>query len=263
MFLLCGEFKYRLSLIFPVLAQNDAGVGVKNGMNEHGMKNFVGTFAPPFAVLSDFSFLPTLAQRDWISGAAEAFKVAIIKDAEFFDFLCARAAALRQRDMTAMEALVRRCATLHLEHTRTSGDPFEFGSARPLDFGHWAGHKIESMSDYSVGHGQAVAVGISLDSYYAMRKGWISPGELDRIIGGLLECGLPIWTSYLCARCADGSLEVLDGLRQFREHLGGVLTVTLPDGIGRKREVHQISPALVEDGAGYLEARAKDCGSKA
>ncbi len=128
-----------------VLAQNDAGVGVKNGMNEHGIKNFIGTFAPPFAVLNDFSFLPTLTKKDWIGGIAEAFKVAIIKDAEFFEFLYQKAENLHLRDEGAMQILVRQCARLHLEHIRDNGDPFESGSARPLDFGHWAAHKIEAM----------------------------------------------------------------------------------------------------------------------
>jgi 3-dehydroquinate synthase len=238
------------------LAQNDAGVGVKNGMDEHGMKNFVGTFAPPFAVLNDFAFLPTLADRDWLGGAAEAFKVAIIKDAAFFDFLCERAAALRRRDVAAMEATVYRCAILHLEHIRTSGDPFEFGSARPLDFGHWAAHKLESMSGYQIGHGQAVSVGIALDSYYAMRQGLITADEFERIIAALTTCGLPVWADQLRERTPEGVLALLDGLHQFREHLGGVLNVTLPKGIGSKVEVHQIHADLIEEGLSELKARA-------
>ena len=239
------------------LSQNDAGIGVKNGMNEHGMKNFVGTFAPPFAVLNDFSFLPTLDGQHWIGGAAEAFKVAIIKDAEFFEFLCASAQALRDRQAPPMEELIRRCARLHLEHIGASGDPFEFGSARPLDFGHWAAHKIEAMSDFTFGHGQAVAVGIALDSFIAMKLDLIARAQFDRIVGGLQDCGLPIWCDHLAARGADGELIVLEGLEQFREHLGGVLTITLPKGIGRKVEVHHISPDAVEQAASHLQTLAK------
>ena len=229
------------------LAQNDAGIGVKNGMDEHGQKNFVGTFAPPFAVLNDFALLGTLGERDWIGGAAEAFKVAIIKDADFFDFLCGAADDLHNRDAAAMEHLIRRCAELHLEHIRTSGDPFEFGSARPLDFGHWAGHKMEVMSKYTMGHGQAAAVGMAIDSFYAMRQELLSPDQFERIVTGLLTCGLPIWCRHLEQRTAEGELEVLDGLKQFREHLGGMLTVTLPDGIGSKVEVHHVSADLVAE----------------
>lgn len=238
------------------LAQNDAGVGVKNGMDEHGQKNFVGTFAPPFAVLNDFDFLRTLADRDWRGGVAEAFKVAIIKDAAFLDFLCRRAADLRARDQAAMEQCVRRCAILHLEHLATSGDPFEFGSARPLDFGHWLAHKLETMSEYRLGHGQCVAIGIAVDSFYAMRQGLLSEADFRRIVAGLREAGLPVWSELLARRDDDGTLTVLGGLRDFREHLGGSLNVTLPDGLGRKCEVHQINPVIVQEGIDVLADEA-------
>ncbi len=237
------------------LAQNDGGVGVKNGMDEHGQKNFVGTFAPPFAVLNDLALLGTLAQADWIGGAAEAFKVALIADAEFFEFLCERAADLAARDAAAMEQLVRRCAALHLEHIRTGGDPFEFGSARPLDFGHWVAHKLETLSDYQVHHGQAVAVGIAVDSYYAMKHSLLTAEQFERILTGLTACGLGVWHPLLGRRGADGNLTVLAGLAEFREHLGGALTITLPDGIGAKVEVHQISPEIVEDAVTHLTGR--------
>jgi 3-dehydroquinate synthase len=235
-----------------VLAQNDAGIGVKNGMDEHGQKNFLGTFAPPFAVINDFSLLATLADRDWVGGIAEAFKVAIIKDADFFDWLCENAAALAARNTEAMEQLIRRCAVLHLDHIATNGDPFEMGSARPLDFGHWAGHRLEMMTGFALGHGQAVAVGIALDSWYAMRNGLIDAGEFDRIVDALRAARLPVWDDALGRRNGDGMLEILDGLAQFREHLGGRLCVTLPKGIGTRVEVNQVNPDYVEEAVDAL-----------
>ena len=240
-----------------VLAQCDAGVGVKNGMNEHGMKNFIGTFAPPFAVLNDFSFLETLADRDWRGGVVEAFKVAVIKDRELFGFLCENADALRERDQKTMEKTVKRTAALHLEHIQTGGDPFEFGAARPLDFGHWAAHKLESLSGYMIGHGAAVAVGIAIDSYYAWKRGMLTEAEFEAIIDGMTRTGLPIWDDLLEKRTADGAPMILEGLEQFREHLGGILTVTLPEGIGRKREVHEMHADLIEEALTYLKRRAK------
>lgn len=235
-----------------VLAQNDAGVGVKNGMNEHGMKNFLGTFAPPFAVINDFAFLETLPDAHWLGGISEAFKVAIIKDRDFLEFLCANARALGKRDQAAMEELVRRCAILHLDHIAKNGDPFELGTARPLDFGHWSAHKLETLSDFRVPHGQAVAAGIALDSYYAMKKGLIKKADLDRILTGITATGLPVWYPEMGERDGDGELRVLTGLEEFREHLGGCLTVTLPDGIGQKCEVHHVDVSLVEEGLFYL-----------
>ena len=240
------------------LSQNDAGVGVKNGMDEHGQKNFVGTFAPPFAVINDLELLRTLADRDWIGGVAEAFKVAIIKDAEFFEQLEASAERLRQRDQEAMEACVHRTAILHLEHIRTNGDPFEFGSARPLDFGHWAGHKLETLSSFKLGHGQSVSIGIAIDSYHAMRQGLITEADFERIVAALRACGLPVWSEHLAQKTPDGTLEILAGLAEFREHLGGALNVTLPDGIGRRVEVHEINPLFVQDAIMKLEEMTRD-----
>ena len=150
-----------------VLSQNDSAVGVKNGVNAFRKKNFLGTFAPPYAVLSDLNFLETLEQRDWVGGLSEAVKVALLKDAAFFDFLETNAEKLKDRDAEAMAHAVYRCAELHFEHIATSGDPFEFGSSRPLDFGHWAAHKLEALTHYELRHGEAVAVGIALDSTYA------------------------------------------------------------------------------------------------
>lgn len=238
------------------LAQCDSGVGVKNSMNEHGQKNFVGTFAPPFAVLNDYDFLPTLSQQHWIGGVAEAFKVALIKDAPFFDFLCRNAKSLASRDAVVMEEVIRRCAIIHLEHISTSGDPFEFGSARPLDFGHWAGHKLETLTGYQLGHGQCVSIGIGLDSYYAMRHDLISEMELERILSALDECGLPTWSDHLAAWEKVDSLIVNEALEQFREHLGGILNVTLPAGIGRRSEVHHMDRSIIQEGLRFLGKRA-------
>ncbi len=229
-----------------VLAQNDGGIGVKNGMNEHAQKNFVGTFAPPFAVINDLDVVASLNDVHWRGGIAEAFKVAIIRDREFFDFLCASAKDLKKRDREAMDCLIYRCAVLHLEHIRTAGDPFEFGRSRPLDFGHWAGHQIETMTDYKTGHGQAVSIGIGIDSCYAAAKGLLKQDELERILTGLCDSGLPLWHECLRRRNSAGELEVLAGLDKFREHLGGELTITLPDGIGHKVEVHHMDTDVIE-----------------
>jgi len=236
-----------------VLAQNDVGVGVKNAMNLSGAKNTVGTFSPPWAVINDFSFLPTLSDEHWINGAAEAFKVAIIRDASFFDSLCTNATRLKAREQEPMEQLIVRCAELHLEHIRTSGDPFEFGRARPLDFGHWSAHRLEAMSDYRISHGQAVATGIALDSCYALRQGWLSEKEFQRICCGLKDCGFALWRPELEKQGLDGRLEVLKGLESFRQHLGGQLYLTFPRGIGRRMEIGEVDEALIAECAEQLK----------
>jgi 3-dehydroquinate synthase len=239
-----------------VLAQNDSGVGVKNGVNLHGSKNFVGTFAPPFAVVNDARFLERLPRRDRIAGLAEAVKVALIRDGAFFDALEAAAPALAALDLAATEDVVRRCAELHLRHIATGGDPFELGSARPLDFGHWAAHKLESMTAHELRHGEAVAIGIVLDSRYAALAGLLpeaAAARVHRLVGAL---GLPRWHDALAIRAAGGALAVLAGLDEFREHLGGELTVTLLQEIGRARDVHEMDPALIEQAIAWMRANA-------
>lgn len=240
-----------------VLAQNDSGVGVKNGVNAFGVKNFVGTFAPPFAVVNDFDFLATLEPRDRVAGMAEAVKVALIRDPDFFVWLEAHAAALAAFEPGALETLVRRSAELHLEHIATSGDPFEFGSARPLDFGHWAAHKLEALSGYRLRHGEAVAIGIALDARYSVEAGLLPEAELERGAALLERLGLPLWDDALEARDAAGRHLVLQGLDEFREHLGGELTVTLLRGLGRAGDVNEMEEARILAALGWLQRRAR------
>lgn len=226
-----------------VLSQNDSAVGVKNSVNSFGKKNFVGTFAPPYAIINDTEFLKTLEQRDWIAGIAEALKVALIKDAVFFDYIESNAQKLRDRDMEVMKYTIYRCAAMHMHHIAKGGDPFESGSSRPLDFGHWAAHKLEYMTNYSVRHGEAVAKGIVLDVIYAQLVGLLKEDDMNRIIRVFqligFDLGFPITTD-------DQVGELLKGIQEFREHLGGELTITLISGIGKKHDVHQINNDIMK-----------------
>jgi len=245
-----------------VLSQADSGVGVKNGINAFGKKNFVGTFAAPFAVLADSDFLRTLPVREASAGMAEAVKVALIKDRTFFEWLEDNAKLLAELERTRLATLIERCAVLHLDHIKSSGDPFELGTARPLDFGHWAAHKLESLSGYELRHGEAVAIGIALDSRYSAEVGLLGMRDAERIVALLEELGLPLWDSALELETA-GQLRVLDGLAEFREHLGGELSVTLLEGLGRGREVHELDERVVRSSLSWLCERAKSSPAKA
>ncbi|MDF5739892.1 MULTISPECIES: 3-dehydroquinate synthase [unclassified Nostoc] len=232
-----------------VLGQNDSGVGVKNGINAFGKKNFLGTFMPPHAVLNDFDFLTSLDDRDWRSGIAEAVKVALIKDAYFFDFIMTNADKLANRDMDIMEKLIYRCSQLHLEHIASSGDPFEMGSSRPLDFGHWAAHKLEHLTNYSLRHGEAVAIGIALDTTYSYLIGQLLQSEWQMVLSTLKKLGFTLYVSALTEQLdqLDHPHCIFRGLTEFREHLGGKLTITLLQGIGQAIEVHQVDFSLYRD----------------
>jgi 3-dehydroquinate synthase len=241
------------------LSQGDSAVGVKNGVNRFGQKNYYGAFMPPRAVLIDTTLLATLPWRAWISGASEAVKVALIKDAAFFKELEAMAARLGVRDEAAMERLVTRSAEIHLDHIRSEGDAFESGSSRPLDFGHWAAHRLEDMTEYDLLHGEAVSIGIALDMCAAASLGLVTVEERDAVIGVLSTCKLPIWHDVLRRRDASGELELVLGLARFREHLGGELTLAMPDGLGRKRDIHDLPQGTIVEAIDCLEGIVNRC----
>ena len=237
------------------LSQDDSGVGVKNGINAFGKKNFLGTFCPPFAVINDFQLLATLPARDKRAGYVEAVKVACIRDRAFFDEIERDAARLAAFEAAPMKRLIFRSAELHLNHIASSGDPFEFGSARPLDFGHWAAHKLEQLSEYQLRHGEAVAVGIALDVIYARDIGLLPAAAAGRIIRLLEALGFDLFANELLNVDKDGQLMVLKGMEEFREHLGGELTITLLEDIGHGVEVHEMNPPKIRQAIFELQQR--------
>ncbi|MFZ3584747.1 3-dehydroquinate synthase [Loktanella sp. DJP18] len=238
-----------------VLSQNDSGVGVKNAVNLKGIKNFTGTFAPPWAVINDSDFLSSLPRRERISGIAEAVKVALIRDRKFFEWLEENVGRLAEFEREAEEHMVRRCAQLHMDQIANGGDPFERGSARPLDFGHWVAHKLEILSEHEVNHGEAVAIGIALDVRYSVLAGFLRAGAEKRVAAVLKQLGLRLFHPALLKPGPDGRPALLAGLDEFRQHLGGELTVTLLEDLGRGIEVHEIKEDLVLDALRWLEGQ--------
>lgn len=239
------------------LAQADSGVGVKNAINAFGKKNFIGTFAPPHAVINDFNLLASLPQREKRAGYVEAVKVACIRDREYFEDIEHDVEKLMSFEPAAMKKLIRRCAELHLTHIATGGDPFEKGSARPLDFGHWSAHKLEQLSNFSVSHAEAVAMGIALDVIYSRMAGLLKDKSCERILKLLKHLGFNLYTDELLDVGAKGNLRILDGLEEFREHLGGTLTVTLLKDIGRAVEAHEMNPKKIVAAIHELRQRTK------
>lgn len=232
------------------LSQNDSGVGVKNGINFFGKKNFLGAFVPPYAVINDLNLLNTLDIRDWRSGIAEAVKVSLIKDKDFFEWVEENATRLNERDAAVMERLIFRCAELHVHHIGGSDDPFEMGSSRPLDFGHWAAHKMEQLTRFELKHGEAVAIGIALDISYAVEAGYLDPSIADRIFNVLRKAGFNLVHPLLFNQ--DGTAvnpDLIQGLEEFREHLGGQLTIPMISEIGSKFDVHEMNPLWIDAAA--------------
>ena len=131
---------------------------------------------------------------------------------------------------------------LHLSHISSGGDPFELGSSRPLDFGHWSAHKLEQLTDHRLSHGEAVAIGIALDTTYSYLAGFLPEDDWRRIISLLPSLGLSVYVPELDQHLDrdNDPASVLRGLDEFREHLGGSLTILMLRSIGAPFDVHEI-----------------------
>jgi 3-dehydroquinate synthase len=156
-----------------------------------------------------------------------------------------------------MAAMVHRSAEMHLHHIATSGDPFELGSSRPLDFGHWAAHKLEQLSHHELRHGEAVAVGIALDSTYSYLTGSLPHADWRRIVELFEAVELPIWHREMATPGSGGRPAVLAGLEEFREHLGGRLTIMLLERIGSGFEVHELDETVLLEASDLLRRRVE------
>ena len=238
------------------LSQANSGVRAKNGLNSFGQKNFIGTSTPPYAVINDFQWLSTLSPRERRAGYVEAVKVACIRDAVFFAEIEQAAPQLVRFEPDAMKRLIRRSAESHLDHIASCGDPFESSSARPLDFGHWSAHKLEQLSHFTLCHGEAVAVGIALDVIYSRRVGLLDAPSATRVLNLLENLGFRLFTDELLNADNADLPAILSGLEEFREHLGGELSVTLLAEIGRGIEAHQMDPVAIAAAVAELRQRA-------
>jgi 3-dehydroquinate synthase len=130
-------------------------------------------------------------------------------------------------------------------------------TARPLDYGHWAAHKLEMLTRNALRHGEAVAIGIALDSRYSVLAGLLPEGEELRIVRLLERLGFRLWDGTLNLRDETGRRRVLGGLQDFQEHLGGELTITLLAAVGRGVEVHAMDETLIEQSIDWLRTRAR------
>lgn len=217
------------------LAQADSGVGVKNSINLFNKKNWLGSFAVPWGVINDQRLLETLPDRDFRCGFSEAVKVSMLKDAEEFARIEQGAEAIAARDMHVAWPVIMRSAKLHLDHITLGGDPFEALEARPLDYGHWSAHKLEPMSNFELRHGEAVAIGVAVDTVYSSLVHGLPASDARRVLLTLRNLGLTLDHPVL-----HQTQNLFEGLEEFRQHLGGRLTLTMVPQLGTKIDIHSV-----------------------
>lgn len=223
------------------LAQDDSGVGVKNAINYFNKKNWLGSFAVPWGVINDAYVLTSLPDRDFHCGFSEAVKVSLLKSKEDFDFLCDNAIGIFHRDMEVAFDAIKRSCLWHLKHITQGGDPFEALEARPLDFGHWSAHRMEALTQFEIRHGEAVGIGVAIDCIYSKHVMGMDAHQVDRVLHCLHQLGLPLWHPVL-----EDSDRILKGLEEFRQHLGGRLTVTMLEGVAAPIHVHHVDEAKMK-----------------
>lgn len=217
------------------LAQADSALGVKNGVNLFQKKNWIGSFCTPWAVVNDTALLSTLPTRDFRCGFAESVKVALLKSSELLDTICADAKKIDDRQMDSALPIIRETALCHLRHITQGGDPFEQLEARPLDYGHWSAHKLETMTNFEMRHGEAVAIGVAIDTVYSARTLGLRDESVRKVLQCLADLGFSLNHPALANR-----EELRQGLEEFRQHLGGRLTLTMLQQVGQPIEIHEV-----------------------
>jgi 3-dehydroquinate synthase len=206
-----------------LLAMIDASVGGKTGVDTAAGKNLVGAFHQPVLVIADPNVLATLPANHFRAGLAEALKHGVIADAEYFGRI-AQARETTARDERGLTALI--AESVRIKASVVARDERESGLRKVLNFGHTIGHAIESVSNYKLLHGEAVAIGMALESALAERLGVAKPGTCDAIRDALNAIGLPS-TFPALDRGA-----VLAATRSDKKSRGGRVEYALPSKVG-------------------------------
>ena len=175
-----------------LLAQVDSSVGGKTAIDLDGVKNAVGAFHQPRAVLIDTDVLRTLSPRQTAEGLAESVKMAMTCDASLLSLIETAS------DLTAALPEIIACS-LRIKAQVVEQDPTEQGERALLNFGHTVGHAVEKLKNFNLSHGECVAIGTAAASYLSWKRGLISEKDLVYICEGLKEFGLPVRTDGLSA----------------------------------------------------------------
>jgi len=204
-----------------LLAQVDASVGGKNGVNFKGFKNMVGVFNQPEFVICDLDLLKTLPERELLSGFAEVVKHALIQDQNLFDFIEKNAEKALALDYDVIERFVH--DSVVIKSSVVNQDEKEKGERRKLNFGHTFGHAIEKT--LGIPHGEAVSLGMVLAASLSVKKGLLSEEAYQRIIRLLKNLKLPATLSY-------DKKQVMEALKKDKKRTGDRIHFVLINGIG-------------------------------
>ena len=174
-----------------LLAQVDASIGGKTGINYQQQKNLLGAFYQPKAVVIDTIFLSTLPEREFRAGLAEVIKYALIHDESFFDYLYKHVDKILARSSDVLVYVIEECVKIKINFVEQD-ERDEMGKRALLNFGHTFGHALESAMNFSILHGEAVAWGMRNACQLSQRLGYLSHDDVMKIEKLLEICGLLI-----------------------------------------------------------------------
>ncbi len=218
-----------------LLAQVDASIGGKNGVNLKGYKNIVGVIRQPEFIICDMSMLNTLEKKEYIAGIAEIIKYGAIMDADLFDYCENHIREILAKDVILLDEVVYRSVSNKCELVRK--DEHETGERMKLNFGHTFAHALEKIT--GITHGEAVGIGMNIASAVSVREGFLVENDLLRLRSLIQSTGLPVGLEV-------NPDEILQAIRKDKKKSGNSIGLVLLEGIG-KSVIHYIELELMRD----------------
>ena len=222
-----------------LLAQVDSSIGGKVAVNHGKLKNKIGAFYQPRLVISDTATLKTLPAKEFANGMAEVIKSAVIKDSEFFAFIETNLDKIKKLDDAALEEVVFHSAGVKADVV--AQDELDTGPRNILNFGHTVGHAIETVSDFEIGHGQAIALGMMAAARIAQRMGLFDNGELARLKDVIDGAGLPVAMPRL------DTAKIIQAIKHDKKVVAGKVRFVLPRAIGNVFITDEVSLSMVKE----------------
>ncbi|MDD5590731.1 MAG: 3-dehydroquinate synthase [Dehalococcoidales bacterium] len=227
-----------IQLPTTLLAQVDSSIGGKVALDHDRLKNKIGAFYQPRLVISDIDTIRTLDGKQFTNGLAEVIKYGVIRDEGFFAYLENNLDKIKMLDAKTLEEIIFRSAKIKVEVVEQ--DEKDLGLRAILNFGHTVGHAIESVSDFKVSHGEAVAIGMLAAARISRRMSILAQNELDRMESLIRRVGLP-------TRLPDPAMrKLIAAMKQDKKVLKGRLRFILPESLGKVFITEEVDLSLVE-----------------
>lgn len=207
-----------------LMAQCDSSIGGKNGFNIEGVKNVVGTFYQPTFVFSNINFLKTLNETEFKSGMAEVIKYGMIYDNQLFKYIEENKNSIIKREPDRLMHIIHEC--IRIKGDIVKNDEYDTGYRNILNFGHTIGHGIESASHFDISHGEAVAVGMIIESYISEKLGYLDSASRERLYNLLDYFGLSQFPRGIKRK------SVIEFIKNDKKKLENKMKLSLPTKIG-------------------------------